>query len=117
MASYSTLCKSVAELDKSAEVVLVLSRGKLAGSHMKSGGPAPDEGEFRKMLSQLETVISAIKANEDKFGELESVSVHYRYVDGLFFPINATDTLVVGIVPPYSDSFAGSVASLVKKEK
>jgi hypothetical protein len=117
MASYGALCKAVSELHSSAEVVLVISKGKLAASHIKSGGPAPDEGEFRNMLSQLETVITTIKANEDKFGDLRFVAIHYKYVDGLFFPIDDTDTLVVGIMPPYDDSFVAKVSSLVEKEK
>ena len=117
MASYGALCKAVSELHSSAEVVLVISKGKLAASHIKSGGPAPDEGEFRNVLSQLETVITTIKANEDKFGDLRFVAIHYKYVDGLFFPIDDTDTLVVGIMPPYDDSFVTKVSSLVEKEK
>jgi hypothetical protein len=116
MAGYSTLCKAVSELNSNAEVVLVLSGGKLAASHLKSGGPAPDESEFRKVLSQLESVITTIRANEDKFGDLRFVSIHYRYVDGLFFPINQFDTLIVGIMPPYDDSFVGKVSALVDKE-
>lgn len=116
MASYAALCKAVAELDSNAEVVMVLSKGKLAGSHMKSGGPTPNEDEFRSMISQLETVITTIKSNEDKFGELQSVVVHYKYVDGLFFPINSTDTLIVGILPPYDAGFMARVSSVVKNE-
>ena len=117
MAGYGALCKAVSELHGNAEVVLVLSKGKLAASHMKSGGPAPDEGEFRKMLSQLESVIATIKANEDKFGDLRFVAIHYRYVDGLFFPIIDHDTLIVGIMPPYDDKFVSQVSSLLEKEK
>lgn len=117
MAGYVALCKAVSELHSNAEVVIVLSKGKLAASHMKSGGPAPDEGEFRKMLSQLESVIDTIKANEDKFGDLRFVAVHYRYVNGLFFPINDSDTLIVGIMPPYDETFISKVSSLVDKEK
>jgi hypothetical protein len=117
MAGYGALCKAVSELHNGAEVVLVISRGRLAASHIKSGGPAPDEGEFRKMLSQLETLITTIRANEDKFGELRFVAIHYKYVDGLFFPIDDTDTLVVGIMPPYDDSFVAGVSSLVENEK
>ncbi len=50
MGSYGALCKAVSELHSSAEVVLVISKGKLAASHIKSGGPAPDEDEFRLSL-------------------------------------------------------------------
>ena len=114
--SYATLCRAVAELSKNAEVVLVLSGGKLAASHMKFGGPTPNEDEFRSMLSQLENVIATIKINQDKFGELESVAIHYKYVDGLFFPINNSDTLIVGIMPPYDPAFSASVMSLIKKQ-
>lgn len=114
--SYAALCRAVAELSKNAEVVLVLSGGKLAASQMKFGGPTPDEDEFRRMLSQLENVIATIKINQDKFGELESVAIHYKYVDGLFFPINNSDTLIVGIMPPYDPAFSASVMSLIKKQ-
>ena len=117
MAGYGALCKAVSELHSNAEVVLVLSRGKSTASHLKSGGPAPDEGEFRKVLTQLESVITTIKANEDKFGELRFVAIHYAYVDGLFFPIDEADTLIVGIMPPYDDSFVAKVSSLVEKER
>jgi hypothetical protein len=117
MPSYGALCKAVSELHNSAEVVIVLSKGKLAASHMKSGGPAPDEGEFRKMLSQLESIISTVKENEDKFGDLRFIAIHYRYVDGLFFPIDENDTLIVGIMPPYDDSFVAKVSSLEEKER
>ena len=94
----------------------MLSKGKLAASHLKSGGPAPDEGEFRKMLSQLETVIATIKMNEDKFGELQFVAIHYKYVDGLFFPINIDDTLIVGIMPPYDNDLLVRISTLIKNE-
>jgi hypothetical protein len=118
MSGYGTLCREVAELHGNAEVVLVLSNGRLAASHMKQGGPSPEEGEFRKMLAQLETVIATIKANEDKFGELQSVVIHYRYVDGIFFPINGADTLVIGIMPPYDgNQFISQVSALVEKKK
>ena len=117
MASYSELCKAVAELHSNAEVVIVLSSGKLAASHMKSGGPAPDEREFSKMLAQLYSVISTVKQNEDKFGDLRSIAIHYRYVDGLFFPISEADTLIVGIMPPYDESFVAKVSSLVEKQR
>ncbi len=117
VAGYGTLCKTIAELHSNIEVAIILSRGKLASSHMKTGGPAPDEEEFRKMISQLDTVITTIKANEDKFGELQSVSIHYKYVDGLFFPINEFDTLIVGIMPPYDSNFVNRVSSLIEQER
>lgn len=115
MAGYAKLCREAAELSDRAEVVLVLSKGKLAASQMKSGGPAPDEGEFRSMISQLETVMNAIRGNQDKFGELEFVAIHFKYVDGLLFPINSSDTLVVGILPPYDTDFIQKVTSIIKK--
>ncbi|HEY8139547.1 MAG TPA: hypothetical protein VIE86_00525 [Nitrososphaera sp.] len=116
--NYRALCKGVSELHPNSEVVIVISKGRLAASHMKSGGPAPDEKEFRKMITQLDTVIKTVKANEDKFGELGFVTVHYKYVDGLFFPISDHDTLIVGIVPPYDhSSFVDGVSSLLAEHK
>jgi hypothetical protein len=70
------------------------------------------------MISQLDTVIKTVKENEDKFGELVFVTVHYKYVDGLFFPISDHDTLVVGIMPPYDHtSFVDGVLSILSKQK
>jgi hypothetical protein len=114
--SYAALCKAVAELSSSAEVVLVLSDGKLAASHMKSGGPIPSDDEFRSMISQLQSVIATVKANEDKFGELQSLAIHYKFVHGLFFPLNELDTLIVGIMPPYDTKFQEQVAALIRKQ-
>jgi hypothetical protein len=78
----------------------------------------PDEDEFGKMISQLETVIRTIKSNEDKFGELGFITIHYRYIDGLLFPINDHDTLVVGVVQPYDrDKVVGKVSALIEREQ
>ena len=114
MPGYAKLCREAAELSDRAEVVLVLSKGKLVASHMKSGGPAPEEGEFRSMISQLETVMTTIRGNQDKFGELEFVAIHFKYIVGLLFPINEFDTLIVGILPPYHDGVISKVVSLIK---
>lgn len=116
--NYNGLCKGAAGLHPNVEVAIVLSSGKLAASHLKSGGPSPDEQEFSKMISQLHSVITTTKANEDKFGELGHITVHYKHVDGLFFPINDRDTLIIGIMPPYDhDGFVSKIYSLVASEK
>jgi hypothetical protein len=112
----SELCKAVAGLYDSIEVVLVLSKGKLAASHLKSGGPAPDEKEFRSMISQIETIIRTIKINEDKFGEVEFIAIHYKYIDGLFFPIDDHDSLIVGATQPYAhDDLVNGILALVSQ--
>lgn len=114
--NYQELCEAVAELHGSVEVVMVLSENKLAASHLKSGGPAPDEEEFNYMISQIEMIVGATKANEDKFGKLGFITIHYKYIDGLFFPLNAHDTLIVGVVQPYEhDILAGKVMTLLAR--
>ena len=116
--NYQELCKAVAGLHGSVEVAMVLSGSKLAASHLKSGGPAPDEDEFRYMISQIEMIVRATKANEDKFGELGFITVHYRYIDGLFFPLGDQDTLIVGVVQPYDhDALAGKILTLLARKK
>lgn len=62
---YNELCKTIANLHKSIEVAIILSKNKLVASYLKTGGPMPEEGEFRSMLSQIETIIKTIKANEE----------------------------------------------------
>jgi len=108
----------VAGMHGSVEVALVLSDGRVVGSHLKSGGPVPDEDEFRYMISQIEMIVRATKANEDKFGELGFITIHYKYIDGLFFPLNDRDTLIVGVVQPYDhDALAGKILTLLVRKK
>ncbi len=116
--NYSELCKAVTGLHGGIEVAIVLSGGKLAASHLKSGGPAPDEQEFGSMISQLDTIVRTTKANEDKFGELGFVMIHYRHVDGLLLPVNDSDTLIVGMMPPYDrDDLIGKISLLIAKKR
>lgn len=116
--NYHELCKSVAGLHGSIEVAMVLSKDKLAASHLKSGGPVPDEDEFHYMISQIELIVKATKANEDKFGDLGFITIHYKYIDGLFFPLNEYDTLIVGLVQPYEyDALIGKILTLLALEK
>lgn len=116
--NYQELCKEVAGLHGSVEVAMVLSDDKLAASHLKSGGPAPDEDEFHHMILQIEMIVKATKANEDKFGELGFITIHYKYIDGLFFPLSDHDTLIIGVVQPYDhDSLAGKILTLLARKK
>jgi hypothetical protein len=116
--NHSELCKAVAGLHGSIEVAIILSKGKLVASHLKSGGPAPDEEEFRSMISQIETIIRTTKINEDKFGEVGFIAIHYKYIDGLFFPIDDHDSLIVGAIQPYDhDSLVNGILALVSQRK
>jgi hypothetical protein len=116
--NYSELCKTVAGLHGSIEVSIILSKGKLVASHLKSGGPAPDEDEFRSMISQIETIIRTTKINEDKFGEVGFIAIHYKYIDGLFFPLNDHDALIVGAIPPYDhDDLVNGILALISQRK
>jgi hypothetical protein len=116
--NYQELCKAVAGLHGSIEVAMVLSNDKLVGSHLKSGGPAPDEDEFRQMISQIEMIVRTAKTNEDRFGDLGFITIHYKYIDGLFFPLNDRDTLIVGVVQPYEhDVLAGKILTLLARKK
>ena len=116
--NYQELCKAVAGLHGSVEVAMVLSKDKLAASHLKSGGPAPDEDEFHFMISRIEMIVRATKANEDKFGELGFITIHYKYIDGLFFPLSDHDTLIVGVVQPYEhDALTGKILALLARKK
>ncbi len=116
--NYQELCKAVAGLHGSVEVAMVLSNDNIVGSHLKSGGPAPDEDEFRHMISQIEMIVRTTKANEDKFGDLGFITIHYKYIDGLFFPLNDHDTLIVGVVQPYEhDALSVKILRLLVRKK
>ncbi len=75
----------------------------------------PSDEEFRDMISQIETIIRTTKINEDKFGSLDFIVIHYKYIDGLFFPLNDKDTLIIGIVQPYNyEMVMNKILALVK---
>ena len=108
----------MAELHASVEVAMVLSENKLVASHLKSGGPAPEEEEFNYMISQIEMIVRATKANEDKFGKLSFITIHYKYIDGVFFPLNDRDTLIVGVLQPYEhDVLTGRILTLLARAR
>jgi hypothetical protein len=116
--NYRELCKAITGLDGNVEVAMVLSEEKLAASHMKSGGPAPDEDEFHYMISQIKMIVTATKANEDKFGELGYITVHYKYIDGLFFPLGGQETLIAVVMHPYDhDALTGKIMTLLARKK
>ena len=115
--NYQELCKVVAELHGSIEVAMVLSDNKIVSSQLKSGGPTPDKDEFGHMISQIEMIVKTTKANEDKFGELGFITIHYKYIDGLFFPLNDHDTLIVGVVQPYEhDALTAKILVLLARK-
>ena len=115
---YRELCRTIAGMHSNVEVVMVLSNSKLTASHVKSGGPVPDEDEFHYMISQIDMIVKATKANEDKFGKMGFVTIHYKYIDGMFFPLDDHDTLVVGVIQPYNhDVFSGNVLTLLAARK
>ena len=116
--NYQELCREVSDLHTSVEVVMVLSNDKVAASNLKSGGPVPDEDEFHYMISQIEMIVRATKANEDKFGELGFITIHYKHIDGLFFPLTGHDTLIIGVVQPYEhDVLTGKIVTLLARKK
>jgi len=116
--NYNELCKAIAALHGSIEVAIILSKGKIVATHLKSGGPAPDEEEFRSMISQIDTIIRTAKINEDKFGEVGFIAVHYKFIDGLFFPINDHDTLIVGTIQPYDhEKLLNEILTVVAQKK
>ena len=44
------------------------------------------------------------------------ITIHYRYIDGLLFPINDHDTLVIGMVQPHDcDKVVGKVSTLIER--
>jgi hypothetical protein len=114
---YADLCKTIAGLHNSIEVVMILSKNKLVASHLKSGGPVPEEEELRSMISHIETIIRTSKVTEDRFGRLEFIIIHYKYIDGLFFPLSEHDTLIIGIVQPYNyDSIVNKILAIITNQ-
>ncbi|MEM2139645.1 MAG: hypothetical protein QXJ74_06225 [Nitrososphaera sp.] len=99
-AEYDQFCQELVDLDESMVAAFVLSNG-IRGSHIKLDVPVLKEEDAQRLSRQTATVMDIVKSNERLFGEVGFVLVRHESVDGMFFPVDSSTTVLVGLVRPY----------------
>lgn len=99
-AQYDSFCRELVDLDESLVAAFVLSDG-IRGSHIKLDVPVLKEEDAQRLSEQTATVMDIVKSNERLFGQVEFVLVRHESVDGMFFPVDNSTTVLVGLVKPY----------------
>jgi hypothetical protein len=108
-------CADLAEADDAIMAAFVLSDG-IKGSHLKLNVPALKEEDARRLSDQTEIIMSITRTNERLFGRVGFVLVNHESIDGIFFPVNESTTVLVGLARPYDqqrlvDKVAGIISS------
>ena len=99
-AEYDGFCRELVDLDESMVAAFVLSDG-IRGSHIKLDVPVLKEEDAQRLSEQTATVMEIVKSNERLFGQVDFVLVRHESVDGMFFPVDSSTTVLVGLVKPY----------------
>ena len=63
--------------------------------------PVLKDEDAQRLSDQTATVMEIVKSNERLFGDLGFVLVRHEAVDGMFIPVDASTTVLVGLVKPY----------------
>lgn len=113
--SYDQFCSDLARMDGAIVAAFVLSRDIL-GSHVKLNVPQLKEEDARRLAEQTDTIMRITGTNERLFGQVVYVLIHHESVDGMFFPVDDSTTVLVGLVRPYDqEKVAQRVAERIKK--
>jgi len=99
-AEYDSFCRELVELDESMVAAFVLSDG-IRGSHIKLDVPVLKGDDAQRLSEQTATVMEIVKSNERLFGQVDFVLVRHEAVDGMFFPVDSSTTVLIGLVKPY----------------
>lgn len=97
---YNSFCKDLVGLDESLVAAFVVSNG-ICGSHIRLDVPVLKEEDADRLSKQTATVMDIVKSNEGMFGQLGFVLVHHESVDGMFFPVDGSTTVLIGLMRPY----------------
>lgn len=97
---YNRFCEELVSADEALVAAFVVLDG-IRGSHIKLDVPVLKEEDAKRISKQTDTVMGIIKSNEHLFGQLGYVLVHHESVDGMFFPIDDSLTVLVGLIKPY----------------
>ena len=93
-------CKGLAEAEDAIVAAFLISDG-IQGSHLKLNVPELKEEDARRLSDQTEVIMNITRTNEQLFGRVGFVLVSHESIDGMFFPIDSSITVLVGLVKPY----------------
>lgn len=115
---YGQFCARLAELDDAMVAVFVLTKGGIAGSHLKINVPALKQEDADRLAQQTGVIMEITRSNERLFGDVGFVLVRHESIDGIFFPASNSETVLVGLVRPYDlEDISARVAGAVKESK
>lgn len=97
---YNKFCEDLVFLDEALVAAFVVADG-IRGSHIKLDLPALKEEDADRLSKQTASVMDIVKSNERMFGQLGFVLVHHESIDGMFFPLDSSTTILVGLTRPY----------------
>ncbi|MGI0021173.1 MAG: hypothetical protein ACREAY_11955 [Nitrososphaera sp.] len=110
-------CKELAEADEAIVAAFLISDG-IQGSHLKLNVPELKEEDARRLSDQTEVIMNITRTNEQLFGRVAFVLVSHESIDGMFFPVDSSTTLLVGLVRPYDQKkIADKVSAMARSSK
>jgi hypothetical protein len=98
---YRRFCEEIVGLDEALVAAFVISGG-IRGWHIKINVPVLKEDDARRLSEQTDIVMDIVRSNERLFGQLGYVLVHHEAVDGMFFPVDGSTTVLIGLIKPYN---------------
>jgi len=111
---YPRFCEELVGLDEAMVAAFVVSDG-ICGSYIKLNVPVLKDDDAKRLSKQTDTVMGIVRSNERLFGQLGYVLVHHEAVDGMFFPVDDTTTVLVGLIKPYDqDKIEQKVVEKIK---
>ncbi|HEX9678755.1 hypothetical protein [Nitrososphaera sp.] len=112
--NYDRFCEELAGVDEAVMAAFVFSKG-IRGSHVKLNVPVLKDEDAERLSEQTATVMDLVKSNERLFGRMCFVLVHHEAVDGMFFPVDGSTTVLIGLVKPYNqDKIEQAVRAKIK---
>lgn len=113
---FNRFCEELVGLDEALVAAFVVSGG-IRGSHIKLDVPVLKGEDAERLSEQTDTVMDIVKSNERLFGQLGYVLVHHEAIDGMFFPVDGSTTVLVGLVKPYDqDKIEQAVRAKIKTD-
>jgi hypothetical protein len=98
---YRRFCEEIVGLDEALVAAFVVSDG-VRGSHIRIDVPVLKEDDARRLSEQTDIVMDIVRSNERLFGQLGYVLVHHEAIDGMFFPVDGSTTVLIGLIKPYN---------------
>lgn len=114
MADYSFLCARLCNNVDGIAGAWTFKEADLVASCSRSGFPAPNRIEQKKMFVQAHLMIEMAQTNQQMYGAVKYVSVSFANADCYLFPMNDDIVLGIACVSPYSmDVIKRAISELV----